>query len=179
MHGYLTQSPGVCLAVSGPGMTNTISGMAEALINKRPMIVIAGAPDTLTEGKGAFQEFLGLSDMPTDIIQLSCAKPVSKYAARAHSIHHIPTIVERAVKMAVYGNPGPTYIELTQDVLYGSVSKSSIEYLPKVMPLPSLELPDTTVRQIIDKLKNAKQPLVIVGKGVAYSRAEEVMRSFI
>jgi 2-hydroxyacyl-CoA lyase 1 len=169
MHGYLTQSPGVCLAVSGPGMTNTISGMAEALINKRPMIVIAGAPDTLTEGKGAFQEF----------DQLSCAKPVSKYAARAHSIQHIPTVVERAVRMAVYGNPGPTYIELTQDVLYGSISKSSIEYLPKVMPLPSLELPDATVRQIIDKLKNAKQPLVIVGKGVAYSRAEEVMRSFI
>ena len=54
MHGYLTRNPGVCLAVSGPGMTNTISGMAEALVNKRPMIVIAGASDAVTEGKGAF-----------------------------------------------------------------------------------------------------------------------------
>lgn len=57
MHGYLTQRPGICMAVSGPGMTNTISGMAEAMVNKRPMIVIAGAPDTDSEGKGAFQEF--------------------------------------------------------------------------------------------------------------------------
>ena len=104
---------------------------------------------------------------------------MSKYAARAHSIQHIPTVVERAVRMAVYGNPGPTYIELTQDVLYGTVLRSVIEYLPKVSPIPTLELPETTLRQIIDKLKNAKQPLVIVGKGVAYSRAEEVMRSFI
>lgn len=116
-------------------MTNTISGMAEALVNKRPMIVIAGAPDTLTEGKGAFQEF----------DQLACAKPVTKYAARAHSIQHIPTVVERAVRMAIYGSPGPTYIELTQDVLYGSVLKSTIQYLPKVCPLPSLELPEATV----------------------------------
>jgi len=57
---------------------------------------------------------------------------VTKYAARAHSIQHIPTVVERAVRMAVYGNPGPTYIELTQDVLYGTILKSAVEFLPKV-----------------------------------------------
>lgn len=54
--GYLTGRPGVCLAVGGPGMTNTISGMAEAMINKRPMIVVAGASDAVLEGRGAFQE---------------------------------------------------------------------------------------------------------------------------
>jgi 2-hydroxyacyl-CoA lyase 1 len=52
--GYLTGRPGVCLAVGGPGMTNTISGMAEAMVNKRPMIVIAGASDAVLEGRGAF-----------------------------------------------------------------------------------------------------------------------------
>ena len=54
--GYLTQKPGICLAVSGPGMTNTISGMAEALVNKRPMIVLGGASDSSLEGQGGFQE---------------------------------------------------------------------------------------------------------------------------
>jgi 2-hydroxyacyl-CoA lyase 1 len=54
IHGYLTQRPGIVLAVSGPGMTNCISGMAEALINKRPMICIAGASDASLEGKGGF-----------------------------------------------------------------------------------------------------------------------------
>ena len=52
--GYLTGRPGVCLAVGGPGMTNTISGMAEAMVNKRPMIVVAGASDAVLEGRGAF-----------------------------------------------------------------------------------------------------------------------------
>jgi len=146
MHGYLTQFPGLCLAVSGPGMTNTLSGMAEALVNKRPMIVVAGAPDTLTEGKGAFQEF----------DQLACAKPVCKYAARAHSIAHIPVVIERAVRMSIYGTPGPVYVEITQDVLYGKVDEALIDYLPKVEPLPHLELPDVTVKQVIALLKSAK-----------------------
>ena len=54
IHGYLTSRPGICLAVSGPGMTNGISGLAEAYINKRPMILIGGASDASMEGKGAF-----------------------------------------------------------------------------------------------------------------------------
>ena len=169
MHGYLTQRPGVCMAVSGPGMTNTISGMAEALVNKRPMIVIAGAPDTLTEGKGGFQEF----------DQISCAKPVTKYAARIHSVEHIPVIVERAVRMSIFGTPGPCYIDVPQDVLQGKALESSIHYLPKVEPLPCLVLPDQTVHHILNMLKTAKSPLVIVGKGVAYGRAEDEMRAFI
>ena len=54
--GYLTGKPGICLAVSGPGFTNCISGLAEAMVNKRPMILLAGASDASLEGKGAFQE---------------------------------------------------------------------------------------------------------------------------
>ena len=135
MHGYLTQRPGVCMAVSGPGMTNTISGMAEAMVNKRPMIVIAGAPDTDSEGKGAFQEF----------DQLACARPVSKYAARPHSIHHIPVVVERAVRMSIYGTPGPVYIDLPQDLLQSKAPEDSIHNLPRVEALPCLVLPDVTV----------------------------------
>ena len=68
----MTGRPGITLAVSGPGMTNCISAMANAMVNKWPMIVIGGACDSIMEGKGAFQEF--------DTI--ACAKPVSKYAAR-------------------------------------------------------------------------------------------------
>ena len=70
--GYLTKRPGVCLAVSGPGMTNCISGMANAHVNKWPMICIGGASDATLEGQGGFQEY----------DQLACAKPVCKYAAR-------------------------------------------------------------------------------------------------
>ena len=57
MTGYLTGRPGIALAVSGPGMTNLISGMANAMVNKWPMVAIAGAPDASYDGKGSFQEF--------------------------------------------------------------------------------------------------------------------------
>ena len=64
-------------------------------------------------------------------------------------------------------------------MLYGSAPRSAVHFLPQVQPLPPLELPDQTVQLILKKLGGAKQPLVIVGKGVAYSRAEEAMRSFV
>ena len=112
--GYLTGRPGIMLAVSGPGMTNCISGMAEALVNKRPMICIAGASDASLEGRGGFQE----------IDQLTLAKSVTKYAARPSSIKHVPLIIERAVKMSMYGTPGPVYVDLPSDILLGKFPES-------------------------------------------------------
>ena len=120
--GYLTKKPGIVLAVSGPGMTNCISGMANALVNKWPMICLGGACDTVLEGQGAFQEF----------DQLAAAKPACKYAARPNSVAHIPVIVERAVRMSIYGTPGPVYIDLPQDLLYGTCNESEVNYLPAV-----------------------------------------------
>ena len=112
-------------------MTNTISGMAEALINKRPMIVLGGASDSSLEGQGGFQE----------LDQVACARPVCKYAARPSSIQHIPIVVERAVRMATYGTPGPCYIDLPHNLLYGKVDESLVHYLPQVEPLPKMLLP--------------------------------------
>jgi len=105
--GYLTKRPGICLTVSGPGMTNAISGMANAMVNKWPMIVLGGATDASLEGKGAFEEW----------DQLACARPCTKYAARPTNVRHIPIIVERAVRMSMYGTPGPVYIDLPNDLL--------------------------------------------------------------
>jgi len=167
--GYLTKRPGVCLAVSGPGMTNTISGMAEALINKRPMIVFGGAGDSSLEGMGSFQE----------LDQVACAKPVCKYAARPSSVQHIPIVIERAVRMATYGTPGPCYIDLPHNLLYTKVDEASVKYLPMVMPLPSLVLPNQMVTSTLELLKQAKSPLVIVGKGIAYGGAHDEMRAFV
>ena len=169
IHGYMTKRPGVCLAVSGPGMTNCISGMANALTNKWPMICLGGASDSSLEGQGGFQEF----------DQLACAKPVTKYAARPSSVEHIPIIVERAVRMSMYGTPGPVYIDLPHNLLYAKVPEESVRYLPKVEMLPPLHLSPNLVTQTIDLLKGAKNPLVIVGKGIAYADAHDEIRSFV
>ena len=105
--GYLTGRPGIVLAVSGPGFTNCISGMAEAMVNKRPLI--AGASDASLDGKGAFQEF----------DQLTLSKSVTKYAARPSSIKYITLIVQRAVKFSMFGTRGAVYIDLPADILLG------------------------------------------------------------
>ena len=161
MVGYLTKRPGVCLAVSGPGLTNCISGMAEAMVNKRPMIQLGGASDANQEGMGGFQEF----------DQLACAKPVTKYAARPSCIQHIPVVVERAVRISMYGTPGPVYIDLPLNLLYGQAPEDSVRYLPKVEALPPSLVHASLVSATIDLLKSAKSPLVIVGKGIAYADA--------
>jgi len=150
-------------------MTNTISGMGEALINKRPLIVLGGASDTTLEGKGAFQEF----------DQLACAKPVGKWAIRPASIKHVPFVIEKAVRVATYGTPGPVYIDLPADILMGRIEEGELSYLPPVEPLIPLQLQDSQVEAALSLLASAKNPLVIVGKGIAYGDAHKEVREFV
>ncbi len=72
----MTGRPGLCLAVSGPGMQNCITGLANAMVNKWPMVLIGGANDVYLNGKGGFQEF----------DQMACAKPVVKYSAKIFNV---------------------------------------------------------------------------------------------
>lgn len=143
-------------------MTNAISGMANAMVNKWPMIVLGGATDANLEGKGAFEEW----------DQLACARPVTKYAARPASVKHIPVIIEKAVRMSMYGTPGAVYIDLPNDLLQAEVPEETIKYQALVEELPQLVLPQTTVDSTLQLLKSAKTPLIIVGKGIAYADAE-------
>jgi 2-hydroxyacyl-CoA lyase 1 len=83
--GYLTGRPGACLVVSGPGMTNAISGMANAWSNNWPMICIGGASDLLQDGMGAFQ----------DAPQVEAARPFTKYAAEVNRVDKIPYFVNQ------------------------------------------------------------------------------------
>jgi 2-hydroxyacyl-CoA lyase 1 len=81
--------------------------------------------------------------------------------------------------MSMYGTPGPVYVDLPGDLLLTKADAKSINYLPLVEDIPALILPDTLLQKTLGLLKNAKSPLVIVGKGVAYGNAEKEMRAFI
>jgi 2-hydroxyacyl-CoA lyase 1 len=80
--------------------------------------VLAGASDASLEGRGGFQEF----------DQLTLAKSVTKYAARPSNVNHIPLIIEKAVKMSMYGTPGAVYVDLPADLLMGKAKESEIKY---------------------------------------------------
>lgn len=167
--GYLTGRPGVCMVVSGPGMTNTVSGMGNATANCWPMLCIAGANRTTEMNMGAFQE----------APQLELARPVTKYAVRPDSLARIPYYVSEAVRYALYGRPGCTYLDLTSDLIESHVEEEGLRLYPRVPDPPRARADDAAVEEAMELLQQAQNPLVIIGKGAAYSHAEDELRQFI
>ncbi len=167
--GYLTGRPGACLAVSGPGMTNAISGLANAWSNRWPMVLIAGASDIAQHGMGAFQE----------APQVEAARPWVKYAAAVDRVDRIPYFVEQAVRTSIYGRPGPAYLDLPGDIIGGKVDDAAAPQRPRVPDAPRPRADPASVEAAVAALKSAARPLVIVGKGCAYSGAEAEVRAFI
>lgn len=167
--GYLTQKPGVCLVVPGPGLLHCTGGMANAQINCWPLIVLAGSTFQDHEGIGGFQEY-----PQVDSVRIYC-----KYAVRPPTVASIPMHIEKAVRLSTYGRPGVSYLDFPGNILTASTSSDAIfgDYAhPKPPPCyPNVE----GVLQAVDLLKNAKRPLVIVGKGAAYARAEYPIRQLI
>ncbi len=167
---YMTGRPGACLVVSGPGMTNAISPLANAWSNCWPMILLGGASDMRQTGMGAFQE----------APQVEAARIWCKYSARIDRVERVPYFVEQAVRTAMYGRPGPVYLDLPGDIIDGKIDEDAVPAMPPSVADPPRPLADATaVRQALDVLAQAERPLVIVGKGAAYSRAEDEVRSFI
>jgi 2-hydroxyacyl-CoA lyase 1 len=167
--GYLTGRPGVALTVSGPGMTNAISGLGNAQVNCWPMILLGGANRIGEMQMGAFQE----------APQVEAARLFSKYAARPESTARLPYFIEQAVRIAMYGRPGPTYLDLTADVIDSKVEEEDVILPPRVADPPRSQADPEAVAQAMALLRNAESPLVIVGKGAAYARAEDEVTKFV
>ncbi|MGI8925989.1 MAG: oxalyl-CoA decarboxylase [Tepidiformaceae bacterium] len=167
--GYLTGRPGVCLGVSGPGMIHGIAGLANAWSNCWPMILIGGANDSYQNGQGAFQE----------APQIESARPYVKYAARPDSVARLPFYIEQAVRTSIYGRPGAVYLDLPGDVITGAVEEEELKWPARCPEPPRTLAPQENIEQALAALKSAERPLVIVGKGAAYSRAEQEVLRFV
>ncbi len=166
--GYLTGKPGVCLTVSGPGMTNAISGLGNAQMNCWPMILLSGANGADQMGRGAFQE----------APQLDAARPFTKYAMRPEAPYRLPFYIEQAVRTSTYGRPGAVYLDLLDDVIAGRMDEDEVVYPPAVPEPPRTLADPDSVDAALEALRSASNPLVIIGKGAAYSRAEDDVRQF-
>jgi 2-hydroxyacyl-CoA lyase 1 len=167
--GYLTGRPGACLVVSGPGMTNAISGLANAWSNRWPMILLGGSSDISQHGMGAFQE----------APQVEAARPFCKYAAEVDRIDKIPYFIEQAVRTSIYGRPGAVYLDLPGDIITGKIDEDAAPQRPPVPEPPRGHADPASVEAALAALRSAERPLVIVGKGAAYARAEDEVREFI
>jgi 2-hydroxyacyl-CoA lyase 1 len=167
--GYLTGRPQACLVVSGPGVIHALSGLANAQQNNWPMVLLGGANGLDQNGMGAFQEER----------QVLATTPFTKYSHVVERADRIPFYVEQAVRTAWYGRPGATYLDLPDDVILGKVDEAGVRPAATIAPPPRGQASDADVEAAIAALRGAERPLVVVGKGMAWSRAEAEVRAFI
>jgi len=162
---------GVCLGASGPGTMNLITGLANALIDCAPIVAFGGASPMTAFQTGAFQE----------IDQLAIMKPVTKYADRVLETRRIPEYVDMAFRQAVSGKPGPVYLDLPGDLLYQQVDEDKVYWPPaassivKIRPAASGEL----ITQLVERLSQAKRPVILSGSGVLWSEASPELQAFV
>jgi 2-hydroxyacyl-CoA lyase 1 len=167
--GYLTGRPGACLVVSGPGVVHALAGLANAQQNNWPMILIGGASESWRNGMGAFQEER----------QVLIATPFCKFAHAVEHVHRIPFYVEMAVRNSIYGRPGATYLDMPDDLITARIDESKVPEVGRCPDPPRTQALPEDVERALNTLESAERPLVIVGKGMAYSRAEDEVRAFI
>ena len=171
--GFLTKKPGICLTVSAPGFLNGLTALAHATTNCFPMILISGSSEReiVDLQQGDYEE----------MDQLAIAKPLCKAAFRVLHAQDIGIGIARAIRAAVSGRPGGVYLDLPAK-LFGQVInvEAGKKSLVKVIdPAPAqIPAPDS-VKRALDVLKNAKRPLIILGKGAAYAQADDQIRAFV
>jgi len=167
--GYLTGRPGACLTVSGPGVIHGLAGLANAQQNCWPMIMIGGASPSYQNGMGAFQEER----------QVQLASPYCKYAHAVEHVHRVPYYVEQAVRHSIYGRPGASYLDMPDDIIQGEIDEEEVQMAATIAEPPRMQALTEDVEAALDVMESAERPLVIVGKGMAWSRAEDDVRAFI
>jgi oxalyl-CoA decarboxylase len=171
--GFMTGKPGVCLTVSAPGFLNGLTALANATTNCFPMILISGSSEReiVDLQQGDYEE----------MDQLAIAKPLCKAAFRVLHAEDIGVGVARAIRAAVSGRPGGVYLDLpaklfsqAMDAAAGAASLIKVvDPAPRQIPAPE------AVQRALDLLKGAKKPLIVLGKGAAYARADADIRALV
>ncbi len=171
--GFLTKKPGICLTVSAPGFLNGLTALAHATTNCFPMILISGSSEReiVDLQQGDYEE----------MDQLAIARPLCKAAYRVLNAEDIGIGIARAIRASVSGRPGGVYLDLPAklfaQVMDSDVGESSlvkvVDAAPRQLPAPD------AIDRALDVLKEAKRPLIILGKGAAYSQADDAIRELI
>jgi len=156
---------GVCLATSGPGATNLITGVATAYMDSIPLVMITGQVASGMVGTDAFQEVdvTGISD------------PISKHNYLVKDTRDLPRIVKEAFYIAKSGRPGPVLIDIPKDVAAARVQVEEPQRVELRGYKPNLTGHKGQIKQVVQLLKEAKRPLICAGGGVISAKAEEEM----
>jgi acetolactate synthase I/II/III large subunit len=160
---------GVTLVTSGPGATNTITGIADALMDSTPMVVIAGQVPSPLLGTDAFQE--------VDVIGIT--QPITKWAYQIRKPEEIAWAVSRAFYIASTGRPGPVVLDIAKDAQVGTVEYAyqKVDYIRSYQPEP--EIRPERIAEAAALINGSKKPFCLVGQGVILGGAEAELKEFL
>ena len=165
VYGRLTGNPAGALGTLGPGATNLITGVADANMDRAPVLVLTGQGDSQRLHKESHQVM--------DVV--SMFKPVTKWAQSILHPDNIPEIVRKAVRLARTEKPGACHIELPEDIAKQDATTEPIEARRFRRPVPD----DKTVDQAWDVIRNARRPIILAGNGTIRKRATKQLRQFV
>src|SRR5436189_4239176 len=163
-----TGKVGVCMATSGPGATNLVTGLADAYMDSIPVVAVTGQVPQAMIGKGGFQE--------TDFFGLTL--PVVKHSYLVTDINEIPRVIKEAFYIATSGRPGPVVVDVPKNIQQAETQP----VWPKEIMLrgynPIKRADDLVLNEIIGLIEKAERPVLYVGGGIISSNAFEELRKF-
>ncbi|MTH52934.1 acetolactate synthase large subunit [Bacillus mangrovi] len=160
--------PGVVIATSGPGATNLVTGLADAMIDSLPLVVFTGQVATTVIGSDAFQE--------ADVLGITM--PVTKHSVQVRHVGELPMAIKEAFHIASTGRPGPVLIDIPKDI---AVSEGEFRYdqkleLPGYQPVSAPN--HLQIRKLVEAVSRAKKPVILAGAGVLHAKASEYLKKY-
>jgi acetolactate synthase I/II/III large subunit len=165
----VTGKVGVCFATSGPGATNLITGIADAMIDSTPLVCITGQVASPLLGTDAFQE--------SDVLGISM--PITKWNFQITSPDEIPEAIAQAFYIAHTGRPGPVLLDITKDAQFGELDFEYKKCRKIRSYVPEPQIDPFKVKEAAEIIDAAKRPLVLFGQGVIIAQAEEELKAFV
>jgi acetolactate synthase-1/2/3 large subunit len=164
----ISGKPGVVIATSGPGATNIVTGLTDAMIDSIPLVVFTGQVATHVIGSDAFQE--------ADVVGITM--PITKQNYQVRDINELPKIIKEAFHIATTGRPGPVLIDIPKDI---TVCEAEFDYEQEVkLPgyQPTIRPNHLQIRKLVEAVSQAKKPVILAGAGVLHANAADELKQY-
>jgi len=164
-----TGEPGVAVVTAGPGVTDSVTGVAEAFMANCPMIEFGGRAPLADFEKGALQ----------DLDQVRLMEPITKWARTIYEAKRIPEYVSLAFRWAKSGTPGPVYLECPVDILLSEVEENEVVFPKSYYPEAEVGGSPSQIKEAVEMVMEAERPAIVGGDGLFWAKADKELREFV
>ncbi|MFW0781901.1 acetolactate synthase large subunit [Rossellomorea marisflavi] len=160
--------PGVVIATSGPGATNLVTGIADAMMDSLPLVIFTGQVASNVIGTDAFQE--------ADVVGITM--PITKHNYQVRDLADLPRIVKEAFHIASTGRPGPVLVDIPKDLTVQIASPAEEQEMDLPGYQPNLHPNPLQIKKLIEAVKHSQRPVILAGAGILHAKASEELKEF-